>query len=280
MIVDSYFEIGSSHEVCQDYTSESLSAVAISDGCSSNAHSDLGSRILAKNAISQISSNNKIIDPKGLIIKSKFIADNLDLSQFDLNATLLTISASNPKSCKVQVFGDGVIVARERNSQDLYVIDISYESGAPFYLQYLLDDKLVEGWKEKYGPQYTYKTSYVRKDGTIEPISEMKLDTFKNELGFEEEFKYKDWDLVTVLSDGIHSFQEKEVSLIGGKEPINYLNYLDVIQELFKFKLTNGVFIKRRCNKFFNKHCKSNNWSHYDDFSMGGIYLPEVEDVE
>ena len=52
MISDSYFEIGNTHMVCQDYAlngsspDNRLHYSIVSDGCSSSKHSEIGAQIL------------------------------------------------------------------------------------------------------------------------------------------------------------------------------------------------------------------------------------------
>lgn len=281
ILSDSYFKIGSSHLVCQDYAMDSSGNktrdsgyVAISDGCSSNTHSDFGSRVIVKEAMNQMANNCTVTSPEELIHKSKVIFDILKLHPSHLNATLLTVSAYGDSHAEVQVFGDGVIVARERETKNLYVIDLEYPSGAPCYLSYRLSSDIMEGYKKQFGTVYKYTATTITAEGEIKPIAEMELP----EMFFEETFDYETYDLITVLSDGIHSFQHKEISpLPCGQAMTRDLNYLEVIKELFQFKSMNGVFVNRRCNKFF-KQCKKNNWIHYDDFSIAGVYHGGFDD--
>lgn len=60
IIADSFFTIGSRHEVCQDYCLDiNNRTVALSDGCSSNSHSDFGSRILVNLGIQNYASGSR-----------------------------------------------------------------------------------------------------------------------------------------------------------------------------------------------------------------------------
>ena len=273
LVSGNYFEIGTSHTVCQDYSLDNSgtegSIAILADGCSSNFDSDVGARILAHAALNQIKDYSKIVNPQEIAFQSKFIFNYLRLPQPNLNATLLSISAF--KRFGVQVFGDGAIVAREKDTKDLFVVDLNYFSGAPFYLQYLLDSFNLESWIEQYGKVFKYTSSYIRTNGDIEPTAERTLDS----LGFDETFSFKDYDLVAVLSDGIKSFQHTDISLQPyGNTKKSDVDYLKVIRELFKFKIMGGAFVERRCNKFF-KDCKKLDWSHYDDFSIAAIYKGE-----
>ena len=43
---DSYFKIGKTHLICQDYALHSEGHISLSDGCSSSPNTDIGSRLL------------------------------------------------------------------------------------------------------------------------------------------------------------------------------------------------------------------------------------------
>ena len=78
------------------------------------------------------------------------------------------------------------------------------------------------------------------------------------------------FDLVAVLSDGVHTFQQKNV--LGQMEnvPLN-----EVLAQLMQFKNVKGEFVTRRCKRFLGKFCEKNGWAHYDDFSMAAVYVGE-----
>ncbi len=53
MSSDSFFTIGKSHDICEDYAcngvfNDEIAYVIVCDGCSSSTHTDFGSRILSK----------------------------------------------------------------------------------------------------------------------------------------------------------------------------------------------------------------------------------------
>jgi hypothetical protein len=84
------------------------------------------------------------------------------------------------------------------------------------------------------------------------------------------EFNSSLYDLVLLMSDGVESFQRKNEK--GILEPVPMI---EVIEQILKLKGMKGEFLKRRCNKFFNKFCQQNGWQNNDDFSVAGIYLGE-----
>jgi hypothetical protein len=61
MKADSYFEIGSTHQVCQDYAlayaSDDFAYAIMSDGCTSSLNTDIGARlvsVIARDAINYL----------------------------------------------------------------------------------------------------------------------------------------------------------------------------------------------------------------------------------
>lgn len=280
---DSFFTIGDSHSVCQDYalSSDKLPFASLSDGCSSNPHSDIGSRILVSKLNHLVNRGYSLDNSKEFAFKSKFALENLGYSPDNLNATLMSVGIveeDGVKSFKVQGFGDGLVVARYRDSQDFYVTDIKYPSGAPFYLSYLTDDRVLNGWKNKYSPKIELSTYNLDcEKSTVTPIMDLTLDKgFKPENGdfqYSEEFDLDSYDLVLAISDGIHSFTKKDHSLRPYSRPITSdVPFLEILPCLLDFKVMNGVFIQRRMSKFL-EHCKKNNLSHYDDLSIAGLYV-------
>ena len=84
---DSYFCIGSTHDVCQDYAISSpdrLRAI-ISDGCSSAPDTDFGSRLLVK-----AKERNFYENDDSIILSARNSADAIGLHDITLTATLLS----------------------------------------------------------------------------------------------------------------------------------------------------------------------------------------------
>jgi hypothetical protein len=90
-----------------------------------------------------------------------------------------------------------------------------------------------------------------------------------------ERFNRSHFDMVAVLSDGVHSFQKKNV--LGQLENIPLQ---EVLQQLMQLKSVKGEFVTRRCKRFLNKYCAEHGWSHYDDFAMAAVYTEEYVEEE
>lgn len=135
MNYDSYFSIGAQHKVCQDYSSQGLSAglpyVIVSDGCSSSPNTDIGSRIVS--LYSKHLLESKDIDSlnysgeesfHGKLLHMMESSNFLRLPNTSFDATLLTARVLDDESYVVTCFGDGVI-ARLRNDGSIKITTVS-----------------------------------------------------------------------------------------------------------------------------------------------------------
>jgi hypothetical protein len=148
MNTDAYYEIGSSHRVCEDYALagqyEDMAYAIVSDGCSSSENSDVGARLLshiAKGALICLKGRGLLDNAlfpdtfRELVVgKSIEIKKSLGLSTDAFDATLLVSIVYNNKVTYLG-WGDGYfILVIDNNSIIAY--DIKYSSGAPYYISY------------------------------------------------------------------------------------------------------------------------------------------------
>jgi hypothetical protein len=255
MNADSFYMIGATHSVCQDYVVANGSYVILSDGCSTSSDTDIGSRLLVKAAEQQINTNP---NPETLHEDAARLAltwaEAMGLPAQAVDATLLT-AFINDDELIVSCSGDGVIVTETTDgSCDVY--EISYPSGYPFYPSYLHQpDRLatlatngrsikeVEHFSNA-GPPRTHRCD--------SPMHVMRLTPAK-------------YRFVALISDGVRSF-----FTTAGKG-IETLHLSQVIPELMSFKSWNGAFVARRVKRFM-RDCRSKGWQHADDLSIGVIY--------
>jgi len=278
MNADSFFAIGTSHLVCQDYArtgvcrSDDLFAV-VSDGCSSSPDTDFGARFLTISLAGQKAATAAMDD-----IRSEISFENVlyranvllglcfdDKRQERLDATLLT-AAVNKNYVNVNIVGDGVVVA-VRKSGRIDVYDIDYQ-GAPGYLSYLLDTQRLETYLlAGFGTRtVTVYSDRQEVDSFENSINDIETDSFVERLIFN----HQSYELILVMTDGVHSFQKKMEN--GTFESISFLDIIDKIIDIKQYK---GDFLVRRCRRFLGKYCVKNNIQHYDDFAVAGIYLGE-----
>lgn len=260
-----YFAIGSSHIVCQDYvrtgkTKDGMAYALLSDGCSSSEDTDIGSRLLCLNAEYQVKRNGEDFDPAHIIYDAQASAKDLGLDETALDATLL-IAVETETHIEVFVIGDGVVAARRRDGGKPFIRKSSYPMGAPFYLSYLLDPERL--------------ALFDALEGNALVTEGDRCENVKNIPSFS--LPKADFDLVILMSDGAESFR-KAVTI-----PVPYT---EIVEQMLKVQGAAGEFMIRRASKFLKSYCKAQDWTHYDDFSVAGLFLeapvvvaPVVEEV-
>ena len=287
MEIDSFYTKGSSHTECQDYAlsgsfknlkGEPQPYAVISDGCSSSPHSDLGARLLSfgyllclklfyvepygirdLTAVS-LYAENHVKTYEGLLALSPHQASPID-------ATMLGCTYHD-SLVEVSTSGDGYVLARKRESGEWVKIKISFNESAPAYLSYGLSKKRFQ----KYYADYGVRTLH-RVDGPdqisveVEKLFHAEEDfaLYPSKCTKQFNFSEKDYDLILVASDGLDSFLDSS-----GK----HIEDTIILKELLSFKNFKGNFIQRRVGAFLSRTCKKNGWTHYDDLSVSGLYLP------
>lgn len=271
---DSFFKIGSTHHLCQDFAlhgvNEERPFAIVSDGCSSAKNTDWGSRLLCNCLAAQFSKHHPLPEAYRTAV---CLADSLrkaipGLQEDCLFATLLSVECRKD-AFVASVFGDGFIVARHRGSQRLEIFDHEYSTGAPYYPHY---EQLKEA-NEKYMNLYG-KGNYICTRHFFDSNGEYFLKDSKNLLledGLKLRsyvFDYGQFDLVAILSDGLKTFLHRVVEETQATN--KSVAMAGILAELFGFKNYNGEFLQRRLQKAF-KTFEENGWFHTDDFSMGVV---------
>lgn len=270
MNADSYFAVGSTHNVCEDYAlhenGERPFAV-LSDGCSSSPFTDFGARYLcfAAKQVMQISGDDFRRDAV-LPYACSMVGRGLPWECLD--ATTIALYAT-PGLLASQVAGDGVVVARYRDGR-YRVSEYSFNNNTPVYLSYLLDSGRFNTLRAFGGGTWTIKASFWTSlfEKTGEPLvttGEMQATT--TDFWFSDFYHPEEFDLIVAFSDGVQSFQRRTEA--GALESVPLP---EVLRELLVFKSMRGEFVVRRCRRFLRKFCPQNGWSHYDDFSMAALY--------
>jgi len=266
---DRYFYIGKTHDICEDFAiaDENSTGVytVICDGCSSSEDTDIGARILAKQAMIE-----DPINPALCLYSAKNICELLKLNPMCLDATILNITAHNNK-WSIYCVGDGTII-KIRNDDTIEITDIEYKSGAPFYLSYKLDLEREKSYIKKYSLERTI-TKYLFNPVSNPwiPVSNPIVDT--NGKPYIEDGYFDDsedgYHTILTTSDGIHSFQEK---IITDTSVVNHQMGIErILPKLLDFKGYNGQFVGRRMRRFMKDSAKWS-WSNLDDLSMAGIH--------
>ena len=280
-VADTYFAIGKTHEVCQDFGTaddpgqsglSSLRAYAIvCDGCSASPDTDWGARFLARAAANAFEP----LDPLTVIQKADGYRKALELHPQALDATVLLVKETRDGDAEVTVYGDGVVVARKRDGSGYESWSLSFSLNAPAYLSYLLDPERLATYRSMGGGILTTVTNKGTADVLCPPErvadpTEVVPDLAPN---FHRVFPKAEYDVVLVLSDGAESFQKREGTRF---VPVPLA---EVLVQVLDFKTLTHGFIKRRVGRFLTKFCPQNEWQHNDDFAVAGMVLDASEMV-
>lgn len=291
MHADSYFRIGKTHKVCQDYALHgraeappefpddegfSKAFAIVSDGCSSSPDTDFGSRLIARAAVSVMPDGYNQLR---CVQVAETWREAVQLPQNALDATLMALWQESPDRIEATVSGDGVLAARRTDGTYEWVV-IEYLPGtdgrsAPAYLSYTLDaGRLDQYLTSAYCTRKV--TRFLQPPGgevqECESYEDRLLVSDLDEFIYDLSFETANYSFVSVLSDGAQSFQRKNDS--GRYTPIPLV---EVLGQVLHIKGSGkGQFITRRCNRFFTEFCPSNGWEHNDDFSMAAIWCRET----
>jgi len=234
---DSFFTIGSTHKVCEDYSSNGVINgvyyAIVSDGCSSSKNTDIGARLLTLCATQVIRENGicfNVGNFEELLLgklRSSMLLLNLPSTVFD--ATLIVAMATESMGV-VYSWGDGVI------SIDGIHHDIQYSSNAPYYLSYKLDPNRDAAYEKQLCQGFTKSIGEIRT-----PIA------------LYAEYPQK----IVVMSDGIQQFFKGN-------------DIVDMVDEAVSFPSIRGVFLQKKLN-LLKRFLVTNGIHHKDDFSMAAI---------
>lgn len=271
---DAAFYIGKSHAICQDYvtnfSARNKTQVVLCDGCSSSEMVDVGARLMALAASDLIDDSNNLITAAGNnhqlfksvsdYVRYKYTHPLLMHHNSMFDATVLYAAVANTK-LHIGIAGDGVIALKEKDGP-ITVITRECENMPDYPSYYMLPDR-----------REAYLSQDIRAVTTLYNLATKTIINQFNDPAFA--YCVKSYDLtegshtlewVACMSDGVYSFQDSNRVTI----PM-----LDVVEQLTAFKSFTGVFAQRRLNAF-RKESAGKGWSHYDDISIGGIYLGEV----
>lgn len=261
---DHFYCIGSSHHFCEDFASSSVSEdgtkafAIVSDGCSSAKDSQIGAMLLTKSAEQHL---YPVKNPKEMVNLAMQSANvfrrTIGVSLEALRATLLTVSITEQGFCVTNT-GDGVIVARNKNTNELTIIEMIYESGAPFYPIYALTQADCDTYLAQFPGNYTTR---FYNNGIMTQEIKLPLSNENGMKPYSYDFSFEKYDLVGVISDGAQSFYKN----INVSIPM-----IEIISEMFAFKNVQPNFVKRRMQKAFKAFDKLG-YNHHDDFSMGVV---------
>ncbi|MDM8536844.1 protein phosphatase 2C domain-containing protein [Desulfobacterales bacterium HSG17] len=271
---DHYFTGKNRHKPCEDYAvsgMEPLPYAILTDGCSSSPGSHMGAMLLCLAAgkhLQKIFANGSLpCEPdykepdykdlgKSIILQTSFLSRFLDLPQTALDATLM-IAFYKDGFVHVFVYGDGFVIAQKKEEPEPRIVEISFETNAPYYLSYQLD----KARDQQYGIEMNGK-KIIKSQGE-------SLET-----GYDSPLFYKfsaqDFSTIIIASDGLGAFADKMNPEKG------LLPESDVIREFTGFKNFNGEFVKRRARRAVNTYEKQSIFNT-DDISLAGIHIMQAK---
>lgn len=259
---DSYFAIGKTHDVCQDYARHGAVTdmqawhrdhpyAIVCDGCSGCPDTDVGARLLGIAAEARFIQHDNF-DYQDILNRAVNAAAPLGLGPYSLSATLLTAHVTDQGRLRCAFIGDGVIAVRMKDGTGF--IAESDHNGAPKYLSYML---AAPG---QYEDMFPAVRRVVWSQLTEKPAlcPELAVDDYVT--GFE--LNADDVELVLLMTDGAGSFIDAEFRRV----PVS-----DVVRRLMDIKSLTGEFVKRRVKFFLTKECPKLGWQHGDDLGVVGI---------
>jgi hypothetical protein len=197
------------------------------------------------------------------------------ISDYSLTATLGYV-IKDDHGFHTVFHGDGVIVARKRDTKDLEVYTVEFPSNAPYYLVYEIKPHDKKNWIENFQSNLVLSRNFISREGIID--SNFYRDEYEVDedfAGFNHTFSAEEYDMVVLISDGIETFYKIENSSIPYSQPVKkHINHLKMVKDLFKFKDgIDDVFLNKAFSSYMDKS-HTRDWYHSDDLSMAGLYCP------
>ena len=266
MPTDAAFVIGTRHSVvaspCQDYARAGDNWVAVSDGCSTGGHTDIGARVWVQSA-------KKIIEHAGIAIVSdpshfmfRLLAEGKERMQdypVEDGLATLGVGALVEDNFHAILQGDGCVAVALCDGGIEYC-DISAPMNAPLYPQYMLNIEHMAQWKKMVNGACTQVQTY-RYDAHGTLVS-MKATALEDDLFFARSWSTQDAYAMLVCSDGVFSVPGKTAPTM--------------LTQLFNVKDPTGVFMQRRLAAIQRGWVRQKEDSCIDDLAVGGVWLPTI----
>lgn len=273
---DHAFHIGVHHLrgglPCQDYAVSAevkgMAYAIVSDGCSSGRHTDIGARIIAMNTASSLLWTRSQFFPRAAIADyckyhDEIARAQLGLEQRDMLATCGYVAVVG-NSVVVDLAGDGVIAAKRANGE-IVMTKIDWADNAPLYRTYATDDYFQ--FKIKHGGDGAMAATVTRRTGQGSSWSEKVIQQSINDMlpSFGDFIGVRDFEFFAVFSDGVCQ--------------VPGMKWYDVVAQLMDFKSTEGMFVKRRMNRFMHQR-QLHGLEPIDDIAMACIHVTQDEPEE
>lgn len=284
MITDTFIEIGSQHQMCEDYIISGPNHIILADGCSGSKHSEMGARFLcymARMFMVQYGVGNygdaTYVDRLGnwVIHNAEMLTRQLGLDKTCLDATLI-VAYQKDDWLAIHMFGDGYVVLNTIYDPNYEIYSVDYKAGnrsMPYYLRYLIDKEGHDIYHEKKVTKTICK-SEIRSDGVVNECDPV-------ERAYDEAaswyFPTQGFKTISICSDGIGTFLRAKPDETGNK----IMNAEDMVPFIFDFKSNNGVFLQREMNICKRQIKKAGlKFEHFDDLSIGTFLREDAFNAE
>jgi len=281
--------MGKTHRVCQDYalsmSNPDRCIGVVSDGCSVvkdptgteiEAHTDVGSRLLAWAAYRVLKDRKllsrgvsiEVVAPWLILDKAICQARAMGLPSGCLSATLLAAYAdSDTMMMNTTLSGDGVIAARRRGSRIWEVMEFHFP-GPPYYLRYELDGSMKQKYVDMCGTAYKATHYTIKPDGSSSNFFDTSLCFSDHPKAGPQFVRYgyprTGSDAVVIATDGIFAFRKRTSSGLFESIPSPM-----ILAKFLQFS-RKGSFMVRACNKAMRAFAKEG-IEPADDVSMAVI---------
>jgi serine/threonine protein phosphatase PrpC len=297
MFSDSYFEQGTTHEVCEDYAVHGEDYAIVADGCSNGGgpsiDSDWGARFICKAAEEFVDE----FDPHRLLSRIRericyMMAGFPLLSQDAMTATLMMMRILDSNFHAFTV-GDGVVGGKRKDGRwKIHVIDFN---SAPFYLKYNLfgeERMYYEAFGDKYkiityfGKLMDPKMEIPEFPKFFEREAEWSQTMTRSEMEYTLdmtapfnifEFPIEEYDFAFVCSDGMEQFKQLQIG--EGKKANEKISVLDALRIVLDFPILSPIklnFAKHQRNWTFKQDRPGTilrrKWKNHDDVAVGIIH--------
>lgn len=276
MHTDYFYTKGQAHPVCQDFVIDGMTRggihfVILSDGCSSQDRTDIGTRILALETMKMIQLFGweffNMEDSFTYVVENaKEYARSVNVPKEVLTATLIVL-AGDQEQIRILGMGDGgfiVLPTQKALKQggifhNPRVRTVEYKDNYPMYPIYLRE-------KNFYMPDTNMMVKHRLDLETGQTLS--SEHSFEQKPSMQNTFNTEDVRFIGIFSDGMECFLDQDNQLIPLREIMNRVT---------DFKQLKGNFIQRRMSRFL-KDCRKQDWVPYDDISFGGIWYGDQDE--
>lgn len=297
---DVAFAIGTEHLVCEDYglahsgAAGERSFVALADGCSSSADTDIGARLLCHAVARRFRSQACALradpeapvptafSPRDVIHDADAWRSIMRLPVDVLDATVAVVFENQSNAAEVALVGDGVVAARRRDGAGIDYAEVTCAHNAPTYLSYFVkhevlgNDGVPLGAYQAAGGGVRFISTQAvgcervsTQDHTWTEVA-LAPDGEGPDLALSWIFDRDRYDAVAVMTDGVSSFR---TATEDGPAPVPSR---EVIAELMTFKSATPGFAKRRLRRFLTRHCAVRGWRNHDDVGIAALALDPV----